>query len=250
LKTVIEDPRVLKAIKNLESPRSVYLVVSSKGGVGKTTVSTLLSIASSLEGHSTGLLDLDFVNPSTHIILGLDPRVIKYEEEKGIEPYMVLDNLYYFTIVSYTMDNPIALRGGEASNALWEILAIVRWNSVENLYIDTPPGIGDEHLDILYRLRRIVKPIVVATPSKLARRAIDRLVDILRETGYEEILFIENMGSGVLRPYAEERRLIYLGFIPYLSRLEESIGSIEKLLNEEVFSYVKAIYKNLRSLKR
>jgi len=247
---MIEDPRIPKAIKNLESPRSVYLVVSSKGGVGKTTTSTLLALVSSIERHSTGLLDLDFVNPSTHIILGLDPRVIKYEEEKGVKPYMVLDNLYYFTIVPYTMDNPIALRGGDASNALWEILAIVRWNDIENLYIDTPPGIGDEHLDILYRLRRIVKPIVVATPSRLALRSIDRLVDILREMGYGEILFIENMGNGLLRSYAIEKKLIYAGFIPYINEIEESIGSIEKLLKSDLLSYVKTIYKNLRGFTR
>jgi ATP-binding protein involved in chromosome partitioning len=146
------------------------------------------------------------------------------------------------------MDNPIALRGGEASNALWEILTIVRWDGIENLYIDTPPGIGDEHLDILYRLRRRVKPIIVSTPSRLAMRAIDRLVDILREMNYREILFIENMGNGELYFYAKEKNLVYLGFIPYSDTFEMCIGSIENLKNCDMLRYIKDIMLKLLKL--
>jgi len=239
------DPRVLKAIKNLSEIQRVYLVISSKGGVGKTTISTLLALYEASMNRKTGLLDLDFVNPSTHIVLGLKPEELEYEEEKGVKPYTVKNNLFYFSIVSYTRDKPIALRGREAVNALWEILAIVNWGPLHSLFIDTPPGIGDEHVELLYTLKDKTKPIVVSTPSKLSLNSIEKLIQILKEAGFREIYLLENMGDGSLQNYAEENKLVYLGYIPKSSRLEESIGNTEKLLELDVATYIYNILSKL-----
>lgn len=222
------DPRILLARNNLAKIRSVYIVLSIKGGVGKTTISTLLSLHSALKGTKTGLMDLDFVNPSTHILLGIDPRVVRYKEMHGIIPYMIMENLYYFTITPFTEDRPIALRGESVSNALREVLSIVRWNGVELLIIDTPPGVNDEQLELIYNLRGLsnVKPVLISTPSSMSLNSVVKLVYLLRGAGYSDIYLVENMGSGVLKNKAESLGVKYAGFLPYIGNIEDVVKHV------------------------
>lgn len=239
-----EDPRILKAVENLKKPRRVYAVISNKGGVGKTTVTTLLALYSAKLGYSTGLLDLDFVNPTTHIVLGLKPEQLRYSEHYGILPLRI-NNLHYFTIVAYTSDRPIALRGRAMRDALWEVLSTVSWGVLDAVFIDTPPGISDEHLELMYKLRGIVKPIVVSTPSSLSTSAVKKIVYVLRECGYVDLHFVENMGSGKLEDYAKELGVVYLGYIPLSSTLEDAVGNLDKLLKLDVEKPVKCVLNRL-----
>ncbi|MEM1702275.1 MAG: P-loop NTPase [Desulfurococcaceae archaeon] len=216
------------ARNNLAKVRSIYIALSIKGGVGKTTVSTLLSLYFALNKVRTGLMDLDFVNSSTHILLDVNPLVIKYEEEKGIIPYMLMENLYYFTITPFTSDKPIALRGESVRNALREVLSIVKWDKVEFLFIDTPPGVSDEQLELIYNLRGLgnVKPLVISTPSNMSWNSVVKLLSLLRGAGYEDIYLVENMGSGVLEDKARQLGVKYAGFLPYLDKLEDKVRYI------------------------
>ncbi|MCC6041679.1 MAG: P-loop NTPase [Desulfurococcaceae archaeon] len=243
----MRDPRRLRAIKALSEVGSVFLVLSPKGGVGKTTVSTLLALASASLGFKVGLLDVDFVNPSTHILLGLSPGEIKYVEERGVKPFNLRENLYYFTIVSYTLDRPLPLRGASASNALWEVLAIVNWGSLNAIFVDTPPGLGDEHLDMLTWLKGLVKPLLVSTPSALAKRSIERLVEVLRELGYRELYLVENMGEGSLVSLAESLGLSYVGYIPYEPGIEELVKTPDKLTKTRAWSQAVEASKKILS---
>ncbi|MEM4718006.1 MAG: P-loop NTPase [Desulfurococcaceae archaeon] len=227
---MIRDPRILRARKIFSKLKKVYCVLSTKGGVGKTTISALLALYSSRKGIRTGLLDLDFVNPSTHVFLGVYPWSIKYREELGVYPYRLLDNLWYFTTIAFTSDNPMALRGKSSENALWEVLSIVNWDNVEVLFIDTPPGISDEHLELLGNLIEYIEPIIISTPSRLSLNTTTKYIKLLRAIGYSKVYLFENMGSGELITYAGSEELIYLGNLPYLSDIEDAIGNIDKLL--------------------
>ena len=238
------DPRILKAIENLRELKNIYVVLSSKGGVGKTTVSTLLALYSSVQGYRVGLLDIDLINPSTHVFLGLKPDMLKYEEEYGILPYRI-GTLYYFSIVAYTSDRPLALRGSSVRNALWEILAIVNWDKIDMLFIDTPPGLGDEHLELVYVMRKYIKPIVVTTPSPLALNSTKKLLTIIKDIGFSKIYLIENMGNRILEKEAREWNTIYLGYIPYSSKLEEYIGNMNRLLELDVKDNIQEILARL-----
>lgn len=242
----MSDPRLLRALKTLSEIKHTYVVLSSKGGVGKSTVSTLLALYASSMGIPSGLLDLDFVNPSTHVILGLRVEDIVYREEKGVIPHRT-GLLSYFTIVAYTKDLPLALRGESARSALREILSIVNWGNLELLLVDTPPGISDEHLEILYSLRGVIKPLVVATPSRLAWHSVLKLVSLLRDMRYRRIYFVENMGSGELVTQAREAGAEYLGYIPFTRQLEFSIGNISKLLELDVKTHINEILEKLLS---
>jgi len=75
--------------------------------------------------------------------------------------------------------------------------------------------------------------------------SIEKLIQILKEAGFREIYLLENMGDGSLQNYAEENKLVYLGYIPKSSRLEESIGDTEKLLELDVATYIYNILSKL-----
>lgn len=244
LKTMNNDPRLLRALKTLRETKYSVVVMSSKGGVGKTTLSVLLSLLGVKSGITVGLLDLDFVNPSTHIMLGLSPKMLKYEEKRGILPYNHI-GLKYFSIVAYTGDRRMALRGDSVENALWEVLSIVNWGNLDLLFIDTPPGLSDEHLSIIYKLRTIIIPLIVATPSPLSLNSTRRLLELLTSAGYRDIYLVENMGSGELLNFAEKQGLRYLGYVSYNSKLDQYIGYPIKLLDLAREINIEKVFKKL-----
>jgi ATP-binding protein involved in chromosome partitioning len=240
----MSDPRLLRALKTLSKIKRVYLVLSSKGGVGKSTIATLIAFYASSRGVPSGLLDLDFVNPSTHVILGLRVEDIKYIEEKGVIPHRI-GLLSYFTIVAYTRDLPLALSGENARNALRELLSIVNWDNLELLLIDTPPGISDEQLELIYALRGVIKPLLITTPSRLAWHSVSKLIELLRGAGYEELYLVENMGNGELRYLVEKQGVKYLGYVPYIKQIEDSIGDLNKLLQLNVRANIDELVSKL-----
>lgn len=246
----IEDIRIEAIRRNLSAARRVYAAMSVKGGVGKTTISVILSYALAERGYAVGLADLDLVNPSTHVILGIDPSTIKYEEQRGIRPFKVTPNLSYATFASFTGDMPIGLRGASASNALREFLAILKWGDLDFLFLDMPPGLGDEHMDLIYGLKGIVSPLVIATPSKLALRSVGKLLEVLKEAGFADISLIENMGVGELKRFAEDIGARYLGYIPFSKHVEMLIGDLKRLRTSEIYPFVNYILDEMLKSKR
>lgn len=242
---MIEDPRIYGALKRLGKVEKSFLLLSVKGGVGKTTLSVLLALATSSEYGVTGLLDLDFVNPSTHVLLGVNPGELKYEERGGLNPTRVGD-LLYFTIAPYTQGLSLPLHGKAARNLLWEVLSIVNWNSVKTLFIDTPPGLSDEHLELLYRLRNLALPVVVTTPSRLSLATVKNYLGLLQEIGYVKIFLVENMGTCILRNLAEKHGAVYAGCLPYIPDLEAYVGNLEKLkeMSEKVTNISRILFES------
>ncbi|WP_440059746.1 P-loop NTPase [Thermogladius sp. 4427co] len=224
--------------------KKAFTILSSKGGVGKTVIATLLSYYAAEKGFRIGLLDLDFSNPSTHVVLGVDPAKIEYVEDKGILPYKV-NGLSYVTPAVFTRDLPTPLRGDSIVNAIRELLSIVRLDNIEYLMIDTAPGMSDEHLEIIYMLRRFINPIVVTTPSSLSVRSVEKIISILNEAGFRNIMVIENMGSGVLKAWSDQHGLNYLGYIPYEPSFENCIGGIGRIRDCRLRPFFEKILDNI-----
>jgi len=175
-----------------------------------------------------GLFDLDFTSPTTHVILGV--KGLRPREEKGIIPPQV-HGLKYMSIVYYSGEYASPLRGAEVSNALIELLAITRWNNLDFLIIDMPPGISDATLDIIRLVKRI-NFLIVTTPSRLAFETVRKLIDLLSELRVSIIGVIENMKmkkSGFVQQQVEARGLTFWGEIPFDAELEEAIGDVNKL---------------------
>jgi ATP-binding protein involved in chromosome partitioning len=224
------DPRIIAINERVKSIRNVIAVVSGKGGVGKSIISTIMALQLSRMGYKVGLLDTDFTSPSTHIILNAEELMPK--EDRGVIPPEI-HGLKYMTITYYTKNNPTPLRGIDVSNALIEILSITRWGDLDYLIIDAPPGISDIILDLL-RINWKIKFIVVATPSKLALETVRKLIKLLEEQGGDIIGIIVNMVMGIVTTEYRGLGKRVLVEIPFQQDLEDKIGDVEELLESMV----------------
>lgn len=239
------DPRISIIEERLRNIKHIIAVSSGKGGVGKSLVASILALILARKGFNVGLFDLDFTSPSTHLILGVEG--LMPEEDKGVIPPLT-NGIRYMSITYYSGENVSPLRGSDISNALIELLAITRWNSLDYLIIDMPPGISDSTLDLL-RLVRRVKFLIVTSPSKLAFETVRKLIALLREMNFPIIGLIENMdmkGSPYIREMAERLRINYLGSIPFDFALEDALGDVNALLktkfSESLMKIVDEIY--------
>lgn len=227
------DPR-LEAIENrLKTVSKLIPVASGKGGVGKSLVASTTALLISERNYEVGLLDLDLHGPSAHIILGANRDEFP-DEEKGIIPSRV-ENIKFMSTVYYSRDEPSPLRGDDISNALKEILSITRWENLDYLVIDMPPGTGNETLDLIHFIKNS-EFLLVTTPSVIALNTVKKLAKMLKELKVPISGIIENMlteRSPQVNSEIEELDLPYLGRIRYDEDLEKALGKPNELLRSE-----------------
>jgi len=238
------DPRIGIIEERLKGVNNIIAVSSGKGGVGKSLIASTLALTLAKRGYKVGLFDLDFTSPSTHVILGVEG--LQPKEEKGIIPPQV-HGLRYMSIVYYSGEYASPLRGVDVSNALIELLAITRWNNLDFLIIDMPPGISDATLDIIRLIKRI-NFLMVTTPSRLAFETVRKLIDLLSELRIPIMGVIENMKmkeSQFIQQQVEDRGITFLGEIPFDIELEEAIGNVNKLLVTQFGERLEEIAKDL-----
>ena len=149
---MIIDPRLSIIDKRFRNIKRILVFASGKGGVGKSSSSVVTALSLADKGYKTGLLDLDFHGASDHIFLGTE--LAFPEESYGILPYKGAFDLRFMSIVPFTGEHGVPMRGEDISNALIELLAITIWDQLDFLIIDMPPGIGDEVLDLIRFLKR------------------------------------------------------------------------------------------------
>jgi ATP-binding protein involved in chromosome partitioning len=226
--------------KRLSKIKRTIAVASGKGGVGKSLIASTLALNLSKKGYKTGLLDIDLYGPSSHIILGVTDYSFP-EEEKGILPHDV-DDIRFMSIVYFSEDKPAPLRGIDITNVIIELLSITQWGELDYLIIDMPPGIGDETLDVIKLIKKS-EFLVITTPSKVSMGAVSKLLRILKELKLPIIGVIENMkmkDSNYIENFVKKMNVGYLNSINFDKDLEDSIGSIKKLLNS---SFMKEMEK-------
>ncbi len=223
------DPRLSVIDKRLSKIKRIIAVASGKGGVGKSLVASTLALNLSKKGNRVGLLDLDLYGPSCHVILGVTDCSFP-DEDKGIVPHEI-DDINFMSIIFFTEDKPVPIRGIDVTNIIIELLSITQWGELDYLIVDMPPGIGDETLDVI-KLVKKSEFLVVSTPSKVAMGAVSKLLQILKELKLPIIGVVENMkmvDSDYVKRSVSKRGLPYLNHIPFDHDLEESIGDSEKL---------------------
>jgi ATP-binding protein involved in chromosome partitioning len=222
------DPRTSIINERVKNIRNVIAVSSGKGGVGKSVIASTLALTLAKKDFSVGLFDLDFTSPSTHNILGIGN--LRPKEDKGIIPPKV-HNLEYMSIVYYSGDCAMPLRGVDISNALVELLSITRWGKLDFLILDMPPGIGDATLDLV-RLIRKIEFLIVTTSSILAFETVRKMISLLKDLKIPIIGVMENMKMTKTKTVEQEtqkQNLRFLGEIPYDATLEKAMGDAERL---------------------
>jgi ATP-binding protein involved in chromosome partitioning len=230
----MSDPRLAIIERRFEKVGKVLAVSSGKGGVGKSMVATILALNLRDRGCKVGLLDLDFTSPATHVILGVEG--LYPEEDYGIIPPLAHD-IRYMSITHYSLDEPAPLRGMDVSNAIIELLAITRWEELDYLVIDMPPGIGDATLDTI-RLIPKLEFLVVTTPSKVAYQSVRRLLIMFKKLNIKVIGVIENMVIKKTKYIESEIKQIemdYLGTLDYCEELEPALGDVKALANTDFY---------------
>ncbi|MDG6229228.1 MAG: ATP-binding protein [Candidatus Thermoplasmatota archaeon] len=231
--------------KRVEHIQHIICIASGKGGVGKSMVASHLALLLSKKGQKVGLLDLDLYGPSTHVILGIKPDSFP-EEHHGIIP-PVVQGINFMSVVYFTRDKPGAFRGEDISNIILELLAITQWGELDYLIIDLPPGIGDEILDVIHLLPQS-RFIVVTTPSKVALRAVEKLLRILKEVEVTLLGVIENMShkkDHMVTDFCTREAVEYLGRIEFDDSLEDAIGLPDKLQKIPLHESMKKINEKL-----
>lgn len=237
------DPRLNVIDERLSGVKRIVAISGGKGGVGKSSVSAMLSLILKDMGKEVGLLDLDLSGPTDHIILGLED--VFPEEEKGIVPPEI-NGIKFMSIVYFTRENPLPFRGEDFSNAIVELMAITRWENLDFLIIDMPPGTGDTTLDVI-RLIRNLGLIMVGNQSKLTIETLKKVIRMSKESGKRVIGVIENMAASKIKE--KENKLASLG-VPFLGEIrfdegyESSLGNTEELLNTQFAKNLKDIISN------
>ena len=240
------DPRIAVVKEKFPTIKHVIPVVSGKGGVGKSMVSTAISLALA-KRFKTGLLDLDFWGASDHVLLNVKEEFPK--EENGIVPVKVM-GVKFMSVAYYTQDNPLPIRGKEYTNAFLELLTITRWDDIEYLVIDMPPGLADPFLDVLKYVKK-GEFLVVATPSRLSINIVKKTLEILKEQNLKILGLIENMNipeGRKLNQLAGSYGVKYLGCIPYYQDMDRHLESLDDFMSTEFFQQIMKLSKTLEEI--
>jgi len=209
--------------------RHRIIILSGKGGVGKSTVAVNLAATLAERGHRVGLLDVDIHGPSIPTMLGLTDRPAM-ADGGGIIPHAV-GNLQVMSIgfLLRQCDDPVIWRGPMKANLIRQFLKDVSWGELDYLVVDCPPGTGDEPLSVIQLLGRLDGAIVVTTPQEVAAADVRKSVNFCLELGLRILGVVENMtsfacphcggitsvfGAGAGERIAEAFRTPFLGKIP------------------------------------
>jgi Mrp family chromosome partitioning ATPase len=181
------------------------LVLSGKGGVGKSTVAANLATALARAGRRVGLLDIDVHGPSIPRLMGVETGKVQGTGEE-ILPVKVSDNLAVMSIgfLLPTRREPVIWRGPRKHGVIRQFLADVAWGQLDYLVVDSPPGTGDEPMSIAQLVGPSAGAIIVTTPQEVAISDVRRCVAFCNEVSLPVVGILENM-SGLLCPKCGER---------------------------------------------
>ncbi|HNR65475.1 MAG TPA: Mrp/NBP35 family ATP-binding protein [Atribacterota bacterium] len=219
-----------KLEKNMADIEHKILVLSNKGGVGKSSVAVNLSCALSEKSYKVGLLDADLHGPSVAKMLGFEGE--KLTGSNGlINPIKVRPNLEAISMASLigSPDTPLVWRGPLKGMAIKQFLAEVNWGELDFLIIDSPPGTGDEPLSICQLIPELDGAVIVTTPQEVALTDSRKCITFLKDLNIPILGIIENMSgfrcphcgkkidifkSGGGKKAADEFQVPFLGSIP------------------------------------
>jgi ATPases involved in chromosome partitioning len=217
------------------SGKVVVAIMSGKGGVGKSTIASLMAVLISRYGKTT-LVDLDIHGTSIPRAMGVQDRIHEVSKE-GIEPVRVLDNLGIISIRGIVGSKYVVLPGEREGNVMEALLAFANYSDSKFVIIDMPPGMSDELL-VLGRVTNFM-PIIVTTPSKQSLYVVEDLIKYLIDAKQQPRYLIVNMsymqhGASIIRPFGDVGMAYELGKkyglsiieLPIDPSLENYIGSI------------------------
>ncbi len=221
--------------------RHKIVVLSGKGGVGKSTVAVNLAASLADEGFRVGLLDADIHGPSVPRIAGLASQKV-FSDGQSIRPAQTEDGLRVMSIAFLLnkQDDAVIWRGPLKMGVLRQLLADVEWGDLDFLIIDLPPGTGDEPLSICQLIPEATGGIVVTTPQEVSLADVRKCIGFCRQLHLPVLGVLENMagfvcphcgertdifGRNGARHLSEQTRAPYLGSVPIDPRIVSASDS-------------------------
>ncbi len=196
------DPDILAICERLARVKHKILVLSGKGGVGKSTIAAQLAHGLSSRSFDVGFLDIDICGPSAPTIFGQRGQEI-HRSNSGWSPVYVNENLSVMSIgfLLESADDAIIWRGPRKNGLIKQFLRDTEWGSLDYLVIDAPPGTSDEHLSIVQYLNYtgIDGALVVTTPEEMAMADVRKELNFCAKVGVRVLGVVENM-SGLCVP--------------------------------------------------
>ncbi|MFB0521946.1 MAG: P-loop NTPase [Desulfatiglandales bacterium] len=193
-----QDTEIMKKLKGFKNK---FLIMSGKGGVGKSTIAAYLAVGLAKRDYQVGLMDVDLHGPSIPRLLGLRGNIESSGESgKGI-PLKFLPNMEVMSIEPLLADKDRATiwRGPLKIGVIRQFISDIAWSNSDYLIIDCPPGTGDEPLTIAQVIPD-TKAIIVTTPQEISLADVRKSINFCRQVNMEVLGLIENM-SGLRCPY-------------------------------------------------
>ncbi|KAL7288147.1 hypothetical protein TKK_0017809 [Trichogramma kaykai] len=241
--TKLPDPGIALVKERLSSVKNKVLILSGKGGVGKSTVTSLISrgLAAENINRNVAVLDIDICGPSQPRVLGALGEQV-HQSASGWSPVFVEENLSLMSIgfLLNDVNDAVIWRGPKKNGMIRQFLSEVDWGTLDYLILDTPPGTSDEHLSATTYLKEagITGAIIVTTPQEVALLDVRKEIDFCRKVKIPILGVVENMSSfvcpkcknsaeifpaltGGAKKMSEELNVEFLGSLPldpYLAR--------------------------------
>lgn len=197
-----QDKMREKINRRMDKIKHKLIIISGKGGVGKSMVAVNLAYGLLFQGKTVGILDIDIHGPSLAKMVGIEDRKLKVSDNEVIEPIAITSSLKIVTIASLLKDadTPIIWRGPLKMKLISQFLGDVNWGELDYLVIDSPPGTGDEPLSIVQLVPGLSGAIIVTTPQEIALLDSRKSVNFVKSLKVSMIGIIENM-SGLVCPH-------------------------------------------------
>lgn len=201
------DPDLVAIAERMATVKHKILVLSGKGGVGKSTFSAQLSFALASKDYQVGLLDIDICGPSIPKMLGLEGQDI-HQSNLGWSPIYLDSNLGVMSI-GFMLPHPdeaVIWRGPRKNGLIKQFLKDVHWGEIDYLVVDAPPGTSDEHISIVQFLLAsgIDGAVIVTTPQQVSLIDVRKEISFCKKVGIPVLGVVENM-SGLRQPMSDLR---------------------------------------------
>lgn len=235
--------------ENLKSIKHVVMVLSGKGGVGKSTVTTQLALSLVKAGKKVGILDVDLCGPSIPHMLNLQNHDVHQCSEGWVPVYTDSSQNLAVMSIGFLLKNQkdaVVWRGPKKNAMIKQFLTDVYWKDIDYLVIDTPPGTSDEHISTVEGLQSLNPDgaVLVTTPQDVATADVKRELTFCRKTNIPILGIIENMSgyvcpsckdctnifsSGGGKALAELTNVPFLGTVPLDPVLTNSLDKGKKM---------------------
>jgi Mrp family chromosome partitioning ATPase len=198
----IQNKQIAETLRHIKNK---ILVMSGKGGVGKSSVAAYLSVSLARKGYRVGLMDVDLHGPSIPRILGLQGDLGISGHEGKMLPVRYLPNMEVISIETLMGENKDAAtiwRGPLKIGAIKQFISDIDWMELDYLVIDSPPGTGDEPLTVAQTIRD-ARALIVTTPQEVSLADVRKSINFCRQVKMDILGLVENM-SGLKCPYCGE----------------------------------------------